>query len=242
MKFIIAFFVFAISVFALEPSQATVVAVDEDTITLDRSYEPGVSGIVYHSYDADNSAIVATVAAQGGTEVSIVQSQYVKNDALPSIATKVRRGDTVIMGYLYNRSLLITPNEQTFEQVMHLYPSMDFINPDLLAFQLMQEGQELPDKSSIQKYCAQNAIGLIYLVAADMGYFIDANSFEVLSVEPIDSSGDRMMPFFMRLEKLDAGLLTAVGGLYKVVKAHLLDIDTSIEENYDKYYLYMMGE
>ncbi|MGM0624099.1 MAG: plasminogen-binding N-terminal domain-containing protein [Campylobacterota bacterium] len=242
MKLIIAFLVFTISLLALEPSQATVIAVDGDKITLDRSYEPGVSGIVYHAYDKSNSAIVATVAAQGGREVQIVKTQYVKNDKLPDIATQVRPGDSVIMGYLYNRSLLITPNEQTYKQVLNLYPSMDFINPDLLAFQLMQEGQELPDKSSIQTYCAQNAIGLVYLVAADMGYFIDANSFEVLSVEPIDSSGDRMMPFFMRLEKLDAGLLTAVGGLYKIVKAHLLDIDTSIEENYDKYYLYMMGE
>lgn len=241
MKFLIGLIFLVSSVFAVSQSEAEVVGIKGDTITLNKEFVKGISGIVVHYYNQKHSAIVATVVSMGKDKAKIVDAKYVHNDRLPDIATPVKLGDTAIMGYLYNRSLLIAPNEATYKDVTTIYPNIDFVNPDLLAFSMMRDGQEMPTRQSIQDYCNQNAIGLVFIVTADMGYFLDVNSFEILSVEPVDSSGSRMLPFFMRLERIDGGVAGLFESLYQKIKDDIFDVDRTVEQNYDRYYLQIMG-
>lgn len=241
MRLILGLMLLISSLFAVSQTQAEVVAVNKDRVTLNKNIIKGVSGIIVHHYNDKHSAIVATVVSLGAKEARIVNAKYVQNTRLPDIATPVSVGDKAVMGYLYNRSLLIAPNQATYDDVTGIYPSMDFVHPDLLAFSMMREGIDMPTKESIQEYCNQNAIGLVYLVAADMGYFIDVNSFQILSVEPVDSSGDRMLPFFMRLERLDGGVVGLFESLYEKVKDDILGTDKTLQGNYDMYYLNLMG-
>jgi|GEM_PF-124079 len=241
MKFLFGVLFFVGSLFAVSQSKATVIAVDEKIITLDKEYIKGVSGVIVHRYNDYHSAIIAAVVSLGGNKAKVVQASYVQNTRLPDIATKIQVKDVAVMGYLYNRSLLIAPNEAAYRNVLEIYPNIDFVNPDLLAFQMMRERKTMPTQKSIQEYCNQNAIGLVYIVTADMGYFIDVNSFEILNVEPIDSSGERILPFFMRLERIDGGILGLFESLFSKIKDDIFDIDRSIEQDYDRYYLYIMG-
>lgn len=241
MKFLVGILFFMGSLFAVSQSEANIVAVDADIITLDRQYVKGVSGIVVHRYNDRHSAIIAAVVSLGGDKAQVVNASYVQNTRLPDIATTIEVGDTVVMGYLYNRSLLIAPNEATYKEVLEIYPNIDFVNPDLLAFQMMREGRNMPTKQSIQEYCNQNAIGLVYIVTADMGYFLDVNSFDILNVEPIDSSGDRVLPFFMRLERIDGGIVGLFESLFYKIKDDIFDTDRTMEQDYDRYYLHVMG-
>jgi len=241
MKYLASLALLVTSLFAIGQVEAQVTAKNANTLTLNKEIVKGVSGIVVHYYNDKHSAIVATVVAIGGNKVQIVDANYVQNPKLPDIATPVSIGDKVVMGYLYNRSLLIAPNQATYDDVTSIYPTIDFVNPDLLAFSMMREGLDMPTKKSIQEYCNQNAIGLVYIVTADMGYFIDVNSFQILSVEPVDSSGDRMLPFFMRLERIDGGVAGLFESLYEKVRDDILGRDDTLEGDYDRYYLHIMG-
>ncbi|MGM0533795.1 MAG: plasminogen-binding N-terminal domain-containing protein [Campylobacterota bacterium] len=241
MRVLISLFFAAASLFAVQASNTTVKEVKGKQVILNKEYVKGISGVVIHTYAKDNKAIVAAVVATGGNTAKIVDSKMVKNPKLPAIATKPAVGDKVIMGYLYNRSLLIVPNESTFKRAQERYGDIDFVNPDLLAFTLMNEGRELPNRRILQEYCNQNAIGLIYLVTADMGYFIDVNSFEILSVEPINSGDKRMMPFYMQLQKPGSDLGTLFVAFYDLFRQEVLGEENVYEDNYDKYYLHLLG-
>ncbi len=243
MKIIFVLLFSLSSLFAIAQSRAEILAVSGDTIQVSKKYVKGVSGVVLHKFDKTHEAILTTVVALGGDRLKITNERYIHNERLPAIATKPSVGDEVIMGYLYNRSLLIAPNGGTYKEVQSRYEQLEFINSDLLAFQLMVDGDKMPSKESIQNYCHQHAVGLVYIVAADMGYVVDVNSFQVLSVEEIDSYGPRQLPFFMRFEKIETnGAVDLLETVYAVVKAEILDEELDFEINYDRYYLEMLGE
>lgn len=242
MKILTILLLNALFLFGFSQVDAQVVSIDKDKkiLTLDKKFLKGVSGVVMHQYDENHSAIVATVVSKGSNRAKIEYIDYVENDRLPTISTKPQEGDRVIMGYLYDRSLLIAPNKSTYDEVVKLFDAIDFINPDLLVFDMMRSSQKMPTPESIREFSQNNAVGLVYIAVDDRGYFLDANSFELLSTNALFSTSEESeLPFYMQIEGATQGLISRIGGFFSSI---FRSEDSKIKNDYDRYYLQMIGE
>jgi hypothetical protein len=97
----------------------------------------GQSGIVMHTYDDSKLIIVANaIVESSNNKISIIKfSKFddLNQNALPTTTLKPQNNDTFVLNYLYNKSLLIAPNAQSYKKVNKLYKNQTFLNSDIFA-------------------------------------------------------------------------------------------------------------
>ena len=86
----------------------SVKSVKENTITLNKNFPAnGMSGVVIHNYGNDLTAITSRIVQTSSDgSVSLVTTDILHHEELPTIKTAVSPKDKVIGGYLYNNVLL----------------------------------------------------------------------------------------------------------------------------------------
>lgn len=168
----------------------------------------GVSGIVIHAYDQTHKAIVASVVVtQGGeayTKLKLLPYRGLVQPNLPTIKTKPQNGDTVILGYLYDRVLPIVPNQESFEKAKESFPKLRLIHPDLFAAELAKDKSPLPYRDHFAKMCEKMHLGLVMFMFKDGTDFIDCVSWVKVGssdVTSIDAEHFKQ-PFFNRFEEI----------------------------------------
>ncbi|WP_353661891.1 plasminogen-binding N-terminal domain-containing protein [Hydrogenimonas sp. SS33] len=199
------------TLFAAEPRSetGTLQQVSGKTGTVDLKNIPaGVSGIVIHTYNPTHKAIVASAvvtrsdAAQ--TSIKLLPYTGLKQPNLPSVKTPPRQGDTVILGYLYDRVLPIVPNRKSFDKARKSFSKLHIIHPDLMAAELAKDKSPIPDKEHFQRMCDKFALGIVMFMYADGTDFLDCKSWQkvahvdVASVEPKKFK----QPFYNRFEEI----------------------------------------
>ncbi|WP_457597655.1 plasminogen-binding N-terminal domain-containing protein [Hydrogenimonas sp.] len=196
---------------AAEPRSvtATLTAVTNQSATADAGPLPkGVSGIVLHHYDQTHAAIVATVfvtsSGRGSSTLKLLPYQGLHNPNLPNVKTRPQEGDTVILGYLYDRVLPIVPNQKSFELARRSFPKLHIIHPDLVAAELAKEKSPIPTREIFQRTCEKFNLGIVMILFSDGTDFIDCVSWQkvghadVAAVDPKDFK----QPFFNRFEEI----------------------------------------
>ncbi|WP_456380946.1 plasminogen-binding N-terminal domain-containing protein [Hydrogenimonas sp.] len=168
----------------------------------------GVSGIVVHAYDATHKAIVASVtvteSGETSSRVRLLPFKGLEQPNLPTIGTKPREGDTVILGYLYDRVLPIVPNLKSLEKAKESFPKLHLIHPDLFAVELAKEKSPLPYRKDFRKMCEKMHLGLVMFMFEDGTDFIDCISWVKVGssdVASVDASKFKQ-PFFNRFEEI----------------------------------------
>ncbi len=217
----------------IRPLQTTIALVEGNNAVIygASSIPLGSTGIVIHKFDAIHEAIMAkaTLIKKEGDKGVIHLSKFdrLKQDALPTYRMKVKRGDTVIMNYLYNRAMAITPNGDIYRIITKSYPNIQWLHPDIFAASLASSYDPSPNREAFQNECKEDEIGLLLFAIDGKGYFVDCDSFKVLDTIPLPKASSYQTPFYNRLGAIK-GRIFGIFGSGKV-------------KDYSDYYKQLLG-
>ncbi len=185
----------------LSSDGSTAVIKDSKDITI------GSSGIVLHKFDNTTSTIVARadVISKNGKEAKIKFYVYdmLEQKALPIPGIAPKKGDKVILNYLYDRSLIVAPNYKVYKEITKHFKDMTWIHPDLMGAYLAKEYKPNPDRKTFHTMCKQNSTGVIFFALSNHGYFVDCNNFKVLKEYKSARVKRAQLPFYTRVRGIE---------------------------------------
>ena len=217
--------------FDLKPSYNLILSTNESNATIldNDSFIVGSSGVVMHKLNDGSKAIIAravvTQKKDGYANLRFEVFNELQQSALPRPTILPQAGDEVILNYMYNRSLIITPNKEIYDQIIKSFSHITFIHPDIVAAYLSYEYKPNPSKADFRKMCALNATGLILIALDGEALFADCGSFEILQSFKTGEISYYEVPFYTRI---------------KDIKSPFWKFGAKIK-NYDKYYNKLLG-
>lgn len=194
----------------------------------------GQSGIITHNYSNTQSLVVsnATVISSNDNNSKLLLTKFddLKQDALPTSNRKAQNGDTFILNYLYNASMLIAPNIESFKKVRNVFIKHNFLHSDILAIYLKNNGKKDVTKELLQNFAKEQNIGTIFIALDGKIHILDAKSFTIIGTHYLSFDYlNQQMPFYTRIDSLDTYVwaidfnIDFIKDIYTVVKDHLLD-------------------
>ena len=191
----------------------------------------GASGIVTHKFDEKSTSIIARVdvVSKDGTKaiLRVEKFQMLSQGAFPDTGIKPNVGDDVSINYLYDRALIIAPNQTVYNQITKNYNTITWVHPDLVAAYLTKLYRPNPDKKIFQEACYQNAASIIVFAIKDKAYFVDCHNFNTLQTIPVSNNGEIQLPFYSRVTNVDSSWFSW---------------DSSKISDYNTYYSKLLGK
>lgn len=184
----------------------------------------GSSGIVTHSFDDETTTIVArAVVTKKEGENAIIEFEVfdMLSQAafpLPGIMPKV--GDEITLNYLYDRALIVAPNEMIFNEVTNHFSGITWVHPDLMAAYLATEHKPNPGRNNFDMMCRQNSTGLIFFALDMRGFFADCQSLTVLKSIKSGPIASYQLPFYNRIGGIDTVFWKWSGSQIRNYNAH----------------------
>lgn len=200
------------------PYHANITAVDKNIVTIPEASEIalGTTGVVMQSFDKNHKTIIAAVSVikKEGGKIFLQLSKFdaLSQEVLPTYSIRPKVGDEVILNFLYNRALAITPDATIYSIVTKSYNAFDWLHPDIFAASLATAYNPTPTKETFQATCKEQNIGLLLFAIKDRGYFVDCNSFQTINSIPLPIAATAKSPFYNRLEKIKGRLFGLFGG------------------------------
>lgn len=169
----------------------------------------GQSGIVVDKSSSSPIIIaIASVVQSDDTKTKLEFKEFdgFKQDAIPNSKLKASDGDFFILNYLYEASIIIAPNNESFQTLRKKLPSFDFLHSDMLASFLKVEEEPIPSKDLIQRFALEQNLGSIFVIIENKAYQIDTRTFKIVNILDI-SYGDKktMKPFYTRVDEIEQG-------------------------------------
>jgi len=198
----------------------TISKVADKSVVLNSSFPAnGMSGVVVHDYGNDLEAITSRVVQNASGAVTLLNTDIIHHDELPTINTAIKAGNKVIGGYLYNNVLLLAPDAQTYAKITSQH-TKNWIHPDLYALFLSKVGDAAPSKENLASFAKAYQVGLIYIVGKDTAQLLDPISGKVVGQKTLTGlPAQGNVPFFMRFDKIDSGWFgdSAKGNYYQLM-------------------------
>ena len=198
----------------------TVSGVNGDTVTLKSKLPIGMSGIVIHGYGGDLKSITAIIKQTSANEAKIIGKGLVAHENLPAPKIKIKAGDKVIGGYLYDNVLVLAPNADVYNEVTSSYDK-NWIHPDEFALFLSTIKEPTPTKENLKAFAKEYQAGLILIVKKESMVLYDPLSEKVVSKRAYSTkTAYEQAPFYMRLKKIRTGLFGSEyeGNYYKLME------------------------
>ncbi len=172
----------------------------------------GQSGIVVHIYDNDKRLIISNAKVISSNNNSSVIEFFkfddLKQDALPTSKKGIAVGDILVLNYMYNSSLLITPTLDSFQAVRAGFELNNFIHSDILAAKLKINNQPYPTKKDFQEFAIEQNLGTIFFALDDKVFIVDSKTFTILESFVLSYKKDEtQMPFYTRVEEIEGSVL-----------------------------------
>ena len=167
----------------------------------------GSSGIVIHKFDDKTSSIITRVdvVSKDGNKATVRFEKFkmLSQGAFPETGIKPAVGDEVTINYLYDRALIVVPNQSTYTEVTKKYDSMTWVHPDIVAAYLSKIYRPNPDKDIFQQACYQNTASIIFFAVKDNGYFIDCHNFNTIKTIKVTENSEVQLPFYTRIKNIE---------------------------------------
>lgn len=182
------------------------------------------SGVVIQRFQTSKSIIArASVIAKEKGLVKLKFSVFadLEQDALPLPNVVPQKGDEVVLNFLYDRGLVIAPDEQTYNKLVSSFPEIYFTHIDILGAQLIRSSSLAPKRSDFRKFCADNAVGILIFALEDKAKMVDCQDFSELYELAIAKPSSIQVPFYSR-----------IGGY----KSNFFDFNSQEVGNYYRYY------
>lgn len=225
----------SLSVFAefnLKPVHATLLNVDDiyAYVKDDKEIKLHSSGVVIHKFDNSKSIIArASVISKenGMAKLEFSVFSALSQDALPLPNVLPQVGDEVILNFLYDRAVVIAPNEEIYNEIINDFPQIYFTHVDILGAQLIRTSVLAPKRSDFRKFCADNSIGILVIALEDKAHFVDCQDFNTLYEYKIQKSSSVQVPFYSRIGGYSSSFFDfnsqEIGNYYKYYNA-LIDL------------------
>ncbi|EAI3823181.1 exporting protein [Campylobacter coli] len=182
------------------------------------------SGVVIQHFQTSKSIIArASVIAKekGLAKLKFSVFADLEQDALPLPNVVPQKGDEVVLNFLYDRGLVIAPDEQTYNKLVSSFPEIYFTHIDILGAQLIRSSSLAPKRSDFRKFCADNAVGILIFALEDKAKIVDCQDFSELYELAIAKPSSIQVPFYSR-----------IGGY----KSNFFDFNSQEVGNYYRYY------
>ncbi|HEB9332505.1 TPA: plasminogen-binding N-terminal domain-containing protein [Campylobacter coli] len=182
------------------------------------------SGVVIQRFQTSKSIIArASVIAKekGLAKLKFSVFADLEQDALPLPNVVPQKGDEVVLNFLYDRGLVIAPDEQTYNKLVSSFPEIYFTHIDILGAQLIRSSSLAPKRSDFRKFCANNAVGILIFALEDKAKIVDCQDFSELYELAIAKPSSIQVPFYSR-----------IGGY----KSNFFDFNSQEVGNYYRYY------
>ncbi len=182
------------------------------------------SGVVIQRFQTSKSIIArASVIAKekGLAKLKFSVFADLEQDALPLPNVVPQKGDEVVLNFLYDRGLVIAPDEQTYNKLVSSFPEIYFTHIDILGAQLIRSSSLAPKRSDFRKFCADNAVGILIFALGDKAKIVDCQDFSELYELAIAKPSSIQVPFYSR-----------IGGY----KSNFFDFNSQEVGNYYRYY------
>ncbi len=182
------------------------------------------SGVVIQRFQTSKSIIArASVIAKekGLAKLKFSVFADLEQDALPLPNVVPQKGDEVVLNFLYDRGLVIAPDEQTYNKLVSSFPEIYFTHIDILGVQLIRSSSLAPKRSDFRKFCADNAVGILIFALEDKAKIVDCQDFSELYELAIAKPSSIQVPFYSR-----------IGGY----KSNFFDFNSQEVGNYYRYY------
>ncbi|EAI3515800.1 TPA: plasminogen-binding N-terminal domain-containing protein [Campylobacter coli] len=182
------------------------------------------SGVVIQRFQTSKSIIArASVIAKekGLAKLKFSVFADLEQDALPLPNVVPQKGDEVVLNFLYDRGLVIAPDEQTYNKLVSSFPEIYFTHIDILGAQLIRSSSLAPKRSDFRKFCADNAVGILIFALEDRAKMVDCQDFSELYELAIAKPSSIQVPFYSR-----------IGGY----KSNFFDFNSQEVGNYYRYY------
>ena len=195
--------------FELKEYRAPIISIDADdkaTIVDSPEILVGSSGVVMHKFRTDETIIarVSVISKSGGfAKVRFEVFDTLAQPALPLPGIAPQNGDEVVLNYLYNRSVIVVPNKEIYDEVVSAFPNMIFIHPDIVGAYLSYEYKPNPNRDDFRKMCSQSAAGLIFIALDGRSVFADCQSFAILKEFKGGEVEYYQLPFYTRVSDID---------------------------------------
>ena len=169
----------------------------------------GQTGIIIHIFDNDKRLIVSNAKVISSDSNSSVVEFFgfndLKQDAIPTSNRVVANNDILILNYMYNSSLLITPTLDAFQNVRDNFKLNNFVHSDIFAAKLKVDHIPYPTKQDIQKFAIEQNLGTIFMVIENKVFIIDTKTFTILASYAVnyENNAEVKMPFYTRVEEIE---------------------------------------
>ncbi|RXJ97607.1 hypothetical protein CRU98_13080 [Arcobacter sp. CECT 8986] len=176
----------------------------------------GQSGIVMKTYDDGQKIIIANAYVEATNEtaskVKFLRFEGLKQNALPNSKSIVQENDTLILNYMYDKSLIIAPSQDAFLVTRAKFRNNSFLHSDIFAAKLKADREPLPSRTTIQKFAKDQNLGTIFIVISNKVYIVDSKTFAILdrfslAYNYLDT--DRM-PFYTRITGIEESVIDSV--------------------------------
>ena len=171
----------------------------------------GQTGIVVHIFDNDKRLIVSNAKVissdLNSSVVEFFEFKDLTQDAIPTSNSVVTTNDILILNYMYNSSLLITPTLDSFQSVRENFKLNNFVHSDIFAAKLKVDHKPYPTKEDIQNFAIEQNLGTIFMVIENKVYIIDSKTFTILESYAINyENAEAIMPFYTRVEEIEESI------------------------------------
>ena len=201
--FILNFSLFAAS-FDLKPVKTQLVSVDDIYGYVKDSPEIKLnsSGVVVQSFSTSKTIIAraSVVAKENGLaklEFSVFDT--LEQNALPLPNILPQSGDEVILNFLYDRGLIVAPNEEIYNEVLDSLPQIYFTHIDIFGASLIRNSVISPKRSNFRKFCNENAVGVVVFALQEKARIVDCQDFNELFSFEISKASEVNVPFYSRI-------------------------------------------
>ncbi|RQD69306.1 exporting protein [Campylobacter hepaticus] len=242
LKIMVYFLVLNLSLFAFEfdlkPVKDKLLKVDDiyGYIKDSSNIKLYSSGIVVQHFKNSQSIIarVNVVAKENGlAKLQFGVFSDLQQEALPLPNVLPQIGDEVILNFLYDRGLIIAPNEQIYKQLVEKFPQIYFTHIDIFGAQLIKTATLSPKRSDFRRFCADNAVGILVIALENKAQFVDCQNFNKLYEVPIQKANSVQIPFYSRIEGYKANFFDfssqEIGNYYQYYNA-LINLTKAINQ------------
>lgn len=211
LLFFFAFFSFLLAEFDFKPVKANILETQDIYAYINDSEEIKLnsSGVVIQNFENSKSIIArATVIEkkEGLAKLELSVFSALEQSALPLPNSTPKIGDEVILNFLYDRALLIAPNEKSYKEITSNLNEFYFTHIDIFGAELIKNNSAAPKISDFRKFCSNNATGIVIFALKDRLVFADCQDFKILKTQNLEQSDETQRPFYSNIQAYRDGI------------------------------------
>ncbi len=193
------------------PVHTSITSVNEQEVTtpLVDGVQVGMYGAIVHWFDETHSTALSWVEVKKIDAESITLSMVpilaLEQSALPSGNWLPKVGDEVILGYNYQRGLLIAPSSSIYKKISDYHKERSWVHPDIFATTLSSNGHPTPLREDFTEMCRSNNIGIVSFMFDKSIITLDCQSFKILENKSTSiREKEPQLPFYTRVTNIEA--------------------------------------